>query len=117
MHGMPDKYLSQDIVYKVKADFLRALSQPVRLKVIEALKGGEKSVGTLVKQIGISQSSLSRHLLALRDAGILVSRQQKTTVYYDLRDHDIFQVLRPIAVMLRKKFKESERVLSTLGKD
>lgn len=89
----------------------------MRLKVIEALKNGEKSVGVLMKQICISQSSLSRHLLALRDAGILVSRQQKTTVYYDLRDHEIFQVLRPIALMLRKKFKESERVLSTLGKE
>ena len=114
---MKNQNLSLDIVYKVKADFLRALSHPVRLKIIEALKSGEKSVGTLVKQIGVSQSSLSRHLLALREAGILISRQQKTTVYYNLRDHDIFHVLRPIAVMLRKKFKESERVLSTLGKE
>lgn len=117
MVGMKAQNLSQDIVYKVKADFLRALSHPVRLKVIEALKNGEKSVGALVKQMSISQSSLSRHLLALRDAGILISRQQKTTVFYNLRDHDIFHVLRPIALMLRKKFKESERVLNTLGKE
>ena len=114
---MKDQNLSQDIVYKVKADFLRALSHPVRLKVIEALKNGERSVGVLVKQLGIQQSSLSRHLIALRDAGILKSRQERTTVFYDIQDHEIFQVLRPIAVMLRKKFKESERVLSTLGKE
>jgi ArsR family transcriptional regulator len=107
----------EDMVYKIKADFLRALSHPVRLKVMEALKHGEKNVGTLVKQLGVEQSSLSRHLLALRDAGILKSRQQGTTVYYAIRDHDIFQVLRPIAVLLRKKFKESERVLVTLGKE
>lgn len=114
---MKDQNLSQDIVYKVKADFLRALSHPVRLKVIEALKNGEKSVGVLVRQLGIQQSSLSRHLIALRDAGILKSRQERTTVFYDIQDHEIFQVLRPIAVMLRKKFRESERVLSTLGKE
>lgn len=105
------------MVYKVKADFLKALSHPLRLEIIETLKRGEKSVGVLMKTLGVHQSSLSRHLLALRDAGILKSRQQKTTVFYDLQDHDIFQVLRPIAIMLRKKFKASERVLSTLGKE
>ena len=117
MVDMKDKNFSGDMVYKVKADFLRALSHPLRLKIIETLKHGEKSVGTLVKQLGVQQSSLSRHLLALRDAGILKSRQERTTVFYNIQDHDIFHVLRPIAVMLRKKFKESERVLSTLGKE
>ncbi len=106
-----------DMVYKVKADFLKSLSHPIRLKVIETLKHGEKSVSALMKSLGIQQSSLSRHLLALRDAGILKSRQERTTVFYDIQDHNIFQVLRPIAIMLRKKFKESERVLTTLGKD
>ncbi|MFH1428568.1 MAG: metalloregulator ArsR/SmtB family transcription factor [Candidatus Margulisiibacteriota bacterium] len=106
----------EQMIYKIKADFLRALSHPVRLQVIERLKHGESSVGEMVKQLKVSQSSLSRHLLALRDAGILDSRQERTTVYYSIKDHDIFNVLRPIAEMLRKKFKESENILSTLGK-
>ena len=106
----------QEMAYKVKADFLRVLGHPMRLKLIEELKSGEKSVGYLVTKFKIGQSSISRHLLALRNAGILSSRQEKTTVYYDIADHDIFHVLRPIAVMLRKKFKASEKVLSTLGK-
>lgn len=87
------------------------------MKLIEELKHGEKSVGYLVEKLKIGQSSISRHLLALRNAGILSSRQEKTTVYYSIADHDIFHVLRPIAVMLRKKFKESESVLITLGKE
>ena len=114
---MREKDFAGDIVYKIKADFLRALGHPLRLKIIETLKHGERSVGALVKQLGVQQSSLSRHLIALRDAGILKSRQERTTVFYNIQDHDIFHVLRPIAVMLRKKFKESERVLSTLGKE
>ena len=114
---MKERFLAGGMVYKIKADFLKALSHPLRLKIIETLKHGEKSVGALVKQLGIQQSSLSRHLIALRDAGILKSRQERTTVFYDIQDGDIFHVLRPIAVMLRKKFKESERVLFTLGKE
>jgi ArsR family transcriptional regulator len=106
-----------EMAYKVKADFLKTLGHPVRLKLIEELKTGEKSVGELVSKLKIAQSNISRHLLALRNAGILSSRQEKTVVYYDIADHDIFNVLRPIAVMLRKKFQESEKVFRTLGKD
>lgn len=109
--------MSQEMVYKIKADFLKVLGHPVRLRLIEELKHGERSVGDLVTKFKMGQSSISRHLLALRNAGILSSRQEKTTVYYDIADHDIFHVLRPIAVMLRKKFKESEKILNTLGKD
>ena len=107
----------QEIVYKIKADFLKVLGHPIRLKLIEELKHGEKSVGYLVEKFKVGQSSISRHLLALRDAGILTSRQEKTTVYYNIVDHDIFLVLRPIAVMLRKKFRASEKMLITLGKE
>ncbi len=106
-----------DMIYKIKADFLKVLGHPVRLRLIEELKAGEKSVGYLVARLKIGQSSISRHLLALRNAGVLSSRQEKTTVYYNIADHDVFHVLRPVAVMLHKKFKESGKVLRTLGKD
>ena len=108
--------MTSDMVYKVKADFLGSMSHPIRLKIIEALKGKEKCVGSLMRELGVQQSSLSRHLLALRDAGILKSRHERTTVYYSIQDYEIFQVLRPVAVMLRKKFKQSEHFLATLGK-
>lgn len=105
------------MAFQVKADFLKTLGHPVRLKLIEELKAGEKSVGALVSKLKIGQSNISRHLLVLRNAGILSSRQEKTVVYYDIADHDIFDVLRPISLMLRKKFRESEKVFRTLGKN
>ncbi|MBI5416313.1 MAG: winged helix-turn-helix transcriptional regulator, partial [Candidatus Omnitrophica bacterium] len=81
---------TEDMAFKIKADFLKVLGHPIRLKLIEELKRGEKSVGDLVATFKIGQSSISRHLLALRNAGILSSRQEKTTVYYNIADHDIF---------------------------
>ena len=107
----------EELAYKIKADFLKVLSHPVRLQIIELLKNGEKNVGTITKTIGIPQSSLSRHLLFLREGGILKSKQQGTVIYYSIEDHDIFRVLRPIAEMLRKKLKKTEVVLSSLGKE
>ena len=104
------------MVFKIKADFLRALSHPVRLQIIEHLKDREASVGKLGQALGVEQSSLSRHLAILRDLGVLEARQEKTSVYYNLHDHDIFKVLRPIAELLRKKLKRSEKLLESLGK-
>ncbi|MCX5668090.1 MAG: metalloregulator ArsR/SmtB family transcription factor [Candidatus Omnitrophica bacterium] len=107
----------KDLAYKIKADFLKALAHPLRLQVVEFLKNGEKNVSSIIKALAIPQSSLSRHLTILREAGVLKSRQEGTIIYYDIYDHDIFHVLRPIAEMLRKKLKKSEAVLNSLGKD
>jgi len=106
-----------EMVFKIKADFLKGLAHPIRLQVIERLKNGEASVGKLVKELGVEQSNLSRHLATLRDLGILEARQEKTTVYYSIHGHEIFKILRPIAELLRKKLKRSEKLLQGLGKE
>ena len=106
-----------NMAFKIKADFLKGLAHPVRLQIIEYLKEGEASVGKLVQELGVEQSNLSRHLAVLRDSGVLEARQEKTSVYYAIHDQDIFKILRPIAELLRKKLKKSERILESLGKE
>ena len=106
----------EDLVFKIKADFLKSLAHPVRLAIIEHLKTRESSVGEMGGALAIEQSSLSKHLSILRQSGILCSRQEKVMVYYSIRDKDIFQVLRPISEILRKKLKESQLALDHLGK-
>ena len=106
---------NKDLVFKIKADFLKSVAHPLRLQIIEYLKNKEASVGEMVKAIGVEQSGLSKHLSILRMAGIVSSRQEKATVFYSIRDGDIFHVLRPIAEILRKKLKESQNVLAHLG--
>ncbi len=108
--------IGEELVFKIKADFLKCLAHPVRLAILEHLKNAEKSVGQMVQSLGVEQSSLSKHLAVLRQAGILTSRQEKVTVFYSVRDNDIFHVLRPIAEILRKRLEESQKVLSHLGK-
>lgn len=107
---------ADEMVFKIKADFLKSLAHPARLAIIEYLKSRESSVGQMVKDLGMEQSGLSKHLAVLRQAGILKSRQEKLNVYYSIKDQDIFRVLRPIAEILRKKLEESGRLLSSLAK-
>ncbi|MFH2201687.1 MAG: metalloregulator ArsR/SmtB family transcription factor [Elusimicrobiota bacterium] len=110
-----EKTATADLVFRIKADFLKALAHPVRLAIVEHLKAREASVGEMVRELAVEQSSLSKHLAMLRQAWILKSRQEKVTVYYSIRDRDIYKVLRPIAEMLRKKFRESQGMLEHLG--
>lgn len=106
---------SEELVFKIKADFLKCLAHPARLAVIEYLKTREASVGRIVAALKLEQSGLSKHLSLLRQAGIVTSRQEGVTVYYSIRDRGIFKVLRPIAEILRKKLRESQDVLGHLG--
>jgi DNA-binding transcriptional ArsR family regulator len=106
----------ESLVFKVKADLLKSLAHPSRLAILEYLKGKEASVGEMVANIGLEQSCLSKHLSVLRQSGILSSRQEKVTVYYSVRDKDIFLVLRTISGILMKKFREGEDLLAHLSK-
>jgi ArsR family transcriptional regulator len=64
---------------------LRALAEPIRLQVIEALAGGERCVCDLTAELGLAQSKLSFHLRALKQAGLLADRQSGRWVYYRLQ--------------------------------
>lgn len=62
----------------------KALSDPLRLQVIELLREQEMCVCDLTQQLQVSQSKLSFHLKALRDAGLIRSRRQERWIYYSL---------------------------------
>jgi ArsR family transcriptional regulator len=106
----------EELVFKIKADLLKSLAHPARLAILEYLKNRESSVGAMVNKLGMEQSGLSKHLSILRQAGIVTSRQEKVTVYYSVKDKDIFLVLRTISDILMKKFREGEQVLNHLAK-
>ena len=63
---------------------LRALADPIRLRVVEALAGGERCVCELTAELDLAQSRLSFHLRVLRQAGLIGARQQGRWMYYRL---------------------------------
>ena len=108
--------IQETFVFKLKSDYLKALAHPNRLRILEALKNGEASVGQLVKRLEMEQSGLSKHLNLLKQVGILSSRQEKVTVFYSIRDMEVFSVLRPVNQILKRKLLESHKALGHLGK-
>ena len=75
---------------------LKAMSHPLRLKILCTLGDQEVSVQDIVEQVGTSQSNISQHLAILRDKGILASRKDANRVYYRVSD---FRTLKLIGMM------------------
>ena len=75
---------------------LKAMSHPLRLKILCTLGDQEISVQDIVQRVGTSQSNISQHLAILRDKGILASRKDANRVYYRVSDN---RTLRLISMM------------------
>ena len=75
---------------------LKAMSHPLRLKILCTLGDQEISVQDIVERVGTSQSNISQHLAILRDKGILASRKDANRVYYRVGDS---RTLRLISMM------------------
>lgn len=71
-----------------------ALSEPVRLRVVNLLSGGEQSVTQLVEALELPQSTVSRHLALLRTTRLVTARREATRVYYRLTDAHLVSLTR-----------------------
>ena len=76
-----------------KAQVFQALAHPTRIAVVEALRGGERSAGALLSDLGVEQANLSQHLAVLRAKQVVVTRKAGNQVYYRLRDPVLTRVL------------------------
>jgi len=96
---------------EIEADFLKALAQPMRLKILEVLKNGEKCVCKIYPAVGGEQSNISRHLIFMRKAGILNCRKEGLMVFYSVRNPKVFEVLGLVKDLLRSQMEETHKAL------
>ncbi|MGV8970601.1 MAG: ArsR/SmtB family transcription factor [Microbacteriaceae bacterium] len=88
-------------IAKLKAELFKTLGHPVRVRALEQLIEGERSVTELAAHIEVELSHLSQQLAVLRRAGIVGTRREGTTVYYSITDHridDIFAIARDMLI-------------------
>ena len=76
-----------EAVFLKVAAYFNVLSEPSRLRIMYAVCSGEKSVSEVIELCCSSQANVSRHLLALHKAGILLRRKEGVTVYYSIADN------------------------------
>jgi DNA-binding transcriptional ArsR family regulator len=83
----------------------RSLGEPMRLKILRLLEGGEMTVGQLVDHLCSSQANISKHLKVLVSAGILARRAVGTAAFYSIADPVIIKVCDAVCGGLAEKLK------------
>lgn len=74
------------------ADLLKVLGHPLRLKIVEFLRPGERCVCEIVPAVGAEQSVVSKHLALLRHVGVVACRKEGPRVIYWVRDPAAFTI-------------------------
>lgn len=76
-----------------KAEFFKALAHPVRIRILEILLTGDRSVHELQAALGVDQSAVSQQLAVLRGKHVVGARKEGTTVRYAVRDAAVGELL------------------------
>lgn len=97
--------VSQEVVQQV-ADYFSVLGEPMRLKILNLLRDGEKCVQDLVDATETSQANVSKHLKVMLQAGILTRRTKGTLAYYSVEDELIFELCNLVCDRLASRIEQ-----------
>jgi DNA-binding transcriptional ArsR family regulator len=75
------------------AEYFKVFSEPNRLVVLEALRGGPLNVTAVVDKTGLSQALVSKHLKLLTIAGVAQRRPEGSLVFYEVSDKAVFKLI------------------------
>jgi ArsR family transcriptional regulator len=78
------------------ADILKTIGHPVRIRIMEALLGGDRSVSAIWGALGLAQSTVSQHLSVLRTRGIVQGERRGPQVRYSITDRKVEEIVRLI---------------------
>jgi DNA-binding transcriptional ArsR family regulator len=94
--------ITDQLLEKIAVRF-RAMSTPVRLKILHELEEGELSVSEIIERIGGSQANASKHLGVLRGVGLVAPRREGPSVYYRISDPAVFAICEAVCDSLHKR--------------
>jgi DNA-binding transcriptional ArsR family regulator len=104
-HPLPDP------LTELIAQRFRVLGEPMRIKLLDALRDGDATVGELVDRLGASQQNVSKHLGVLYQAGIVGRRKDGNRVIYAITDDSVFALCETVCGGLARQVAEIAQLL------
>lgn len=101
-------------VLELKAEVLKALAQPTRLKILECLRNGEKCICEIVPAINGEQSNISRHIFLMQKSHLVKTRRDGVRVMVKVSDPKIFEILDNVSLLLKKQIVETGKLIHKL---
>jgi DNA-binding transcriptional ArsR family regulator len=102
---------------RFKATFFKALAHPVRIRILEELIHGERSVQEIQSALGLDQPVVSQQLSVLRANSVVVGRKAGVSVRYTLRDQLVADLLDVARQIFNKQLSGSQALLRELQKE
>lgn len=101
-----------EVATQMISNIFKALSSPVRVKIIEMLKEGPLCVCKIIEGLGTDQqSNTSQHLNVLKNAGIVDSKKEGLNVIYSLKYHEIIEMIELVENVLNSQLEETKESL------
>ena|SRR3989338_3873916 len=104
----------KDEIYELHAEICQTLGNPKRLRILNSLRTGERTVSELVPIIGIRKANLSQHLAVLRQTGIVSTRRRGTNIYYKLSNPKVIKACDIMREVLLENLKKKEKLIRGL---
>jgi ArsR family transcriptional regulator len=104
----------EERVLELKAEILKVLAQPTRLKILELLRNGERCICEIVPAINGEQSNISRHISLMQKSHLVTTRKDGVKVMVKVRDPKIFEILDRVGSILKNQMKEQEMLFSKM---
>ena len=103
--------MKNKLIYESKANILKALAHPVRIWIAEELEQNEKCVCEFVNETNLDFSTISKHLLVLKNAGIVCDEKRGKQVFYRLRFPCVLNFSKCLNSLLKEQNKEQSNLL------
>ncbi|OGP93579.1 MAG: transcriptional regulator [Deltaproteobacteria bacterium RBG_16_54_18] len=100
----------EEQIIALKADILKAMAQPTRLKILELLRNGERCICEIIPAINGEQSNISRHISLMQKSNLVTTRKDGVRVMVKVRDPKIFDILDRVSQILKEQIKEREKL-------
>jgi ArsR family transcriptional regulator len=97
------------------AERFKALGEPMRLRLLQALRHGECPVGELAERTGGGQANVSKHLQVLYQQGYVDRRKEGTTTWYRITDPQVFKMCELVCGGLEEELDRKRRLLRRRG--
>lgn len=99
---------------ELKAEVLKALAQPTRLKILEFLREGERCICEIIPAVGGEQSNISRHISLMQKSQLVATRKEGVKVMVKVMDPRVYAILDQVGAFLRTRMKEQSRLVMSL---
>jgi DNA-binding transcriptional ArsR family regulator len=106
---MAQKSLTPDQL-RLIAERFKALAEPSRLEILNALRGGERTVTEILEVTGFGQANVSKHLQLLYSAGFVDRRKDGVSMYYKLADNEVIRLCELMCGRLEKETAAKRKV-------